>query len=270
MTQLEIAPVREGSASTDTNCDGSAPRKDSPVSAWPRARSVRGTLKWGWQDGIVSAPRSHPSTLTLHGVRLLGFADTHKIASRFGLDRGEVEETLLDFEAYGWVSWSEFAGSAGWSMTDRGRAENERRLAAELDASGARSTVVDVHSRFLPLNARFQETVTRWQVRPLPGDPMATNDHTDFRWDDRVIESLRSLGRRLIPLDTDLVDALARFGGYAERYNAAVARVLEGEYRWVDGLGVDSCHAVWMQLHEDLLASIGLDRGDERLTPWST
>jgi hypothetical protein len=215
----------------------------------------------------VSAPRSHPRTLTLHGVRLLGFADTQQIASRFGLDRGEVEENLLDFEAYGWLTRSEFAGSAGWSLTDRGRAENERRLATELDSSGASSTVVEVHSRFLPLNARFQEAVTRWQVRPLPGDPLATNDHTDFRWDDRVIESLRSLGRRLIPLDTDLVNALARFGGYAERYNAAVARVLRRENRWVDGLGIDSCHVVWMQLHEDLLASIGLDRGDERLTP---
>ena len=215
----------------------------------------------------MSAPRSHPSTLTLHGVRLLGFADTRQIASRFGLDRGEVEENLLDFEAFGWVTWSEFAGSAGWSVTDRGRAENERRLAAELDASGARSTVVEVHSRFLPLNARFQDAVTRWQIRPLPGDPMASNDHTDFRWDDRVIESLRSLGLRLIPLETDLVNALARFEGYAERYHAAVARVLGGENRWVDGLGVDSCHAVWMQLHEDLLASIGLDRGDERLPP---
>lgn len=74
------------------------------------------------------------------------------------------------------------------SVADRGRAENERRLALELDASGARSTVVEVHSRFLPLNARFQEAVTRWQVRPLPGDAMATNDHTDFRWDDRVID----------------------------------------------------------------------------------
>lgn len=125
---------------------------------------------------------------------------------------------------------------------------------------------MEVHSRFLPLNARFQEAVTRWQVRPLPGDPMATNDHTDFRWDDRVIESLRSLGRQLIPLDTDLVYALARFGGYAERYNAAVARVVRGENRWVDGLGIDSCHVVWMQLHEHLLASIGLDRGEEQLT----
>lgn len=57
------------------------------------------------------APRSHPSTLTLHGVRLLDFADTERIASRFDLDQGEVQENLFDFEAYGWVTWSEFPGA---------------------------------------------------------------------------------------------------------------------------------------------------------------
>lgn len=212
----------------------------------------------------VPGPTSHPTTLTLHAVRLLGFAEARQVASRFGLNRGEVEENLLDLEARGWVTRSAFAGSEGWSLTDRGRAENQRRLAAELDECGARPTVVEVHRRFLPLNGRFQEAVTRWQMRPLRGDPMAANDHTDFRWDERVVESLRSIGRQLVPLDAELVKALARFGGYAERYNAAVARVTRGEIRWVDGLGIDSCHMVWMQLHEDLLASLGLDRGDER------
>lgn len=212
----------------------------------------------------MPGPTSEPTTLTLRAVRLLGFAETQRIASRFSLDRDEAAEHLLDFEAHGWVTRSEFAGSAGWSLTDRGRAENERRLGEELDASGARGTVAEIHNRFLPLNGRFQEAVTRWQVRPLPGDAMAANDHTDFRWDDRVIDSLTSVGRRLVPLDAELADVLARFGGYAERYNAAVARVTRGEIRWVDGLGIDSCHMVWIQLHEDLLASLGLDRGDER------
>lgn len=211
----------------------------------------------------MPGPVSDPITLTLHAVRLLGFAETHRVASRFSLDRGDVEENLLDFEAQGWVTHTEFAGCEGWSLTDRGREENERRLAAELDEFAARSSVVEVHRRFLPLNARFQEAATRWQVRPLPGDSMAANDHTDFRWDDRVIESLRSVGGRLSSLEPELATALPRFGGYAERYNAAVARVAAGENRWVDGVGIDSAHVVWMQLHEDLLASLGLDRGEE-------
>ena len=204
--------------------------------------------------------RSDAATLALHAVRLLGFADTPRVASRFGLDRADVQEHLLDFEAYGWVRRSGFAGTEGWSLTDSGRNENERRLAAELDREGAGAVVVGVHERFGPLNARFLTAVTRWQTRPLPGSPTAANDHTDFRWDDRVIDTLASLGRRLRALESDLAGALARFEGYSARYDAALDRVMEGEHRWVDGIEVDSCHLVWMQLHEDLIASLGLDR----------
>lgn len=211
----------------------------------------------------VPGPPSHPTTLTLHAVRLLGFADSRRVAARCRLSTGDVEESLLDFQAQGWVTRSQFGGSGGWSLTDRGRIENERLLAAELDAAEARDSVVEVHSRFLPLNGRFQEAATRWQLRPLPGDPMAANDHTDFRWDDRVIAAIGSVGRRLAELEAELVDALARFAGYAERYDAALERVIRGEHRWVDGVGIDSCHAVWMQLHEDLLATLGLERGNE-------
>lgn len=211
----------------------------------------------------MSGSSSHPSILVLHAIRLLGFAATHQIAHRYGLDRRLTMEDLLDFEAHGWVTRSEFAETEGWSLTERGRAENERRLAAELDASGARSAVSGVYQRFLPLNARFQDAATRWQVRALPWDAMAANDHTDFRWDDRVIATLGAVGRKLVPLDAELAAAVPRFGGYAARYDAALARVIRGEARWVDGLGIDSCHVVWMQLHEDLLATLGLQRRDE-------
>lgn len=213
--------------------------------------------------GGVQAHLSEPVDLSLHAVRLLGFADAGAIARRFGQDSEEVQEHLLDFEAFGWVTRSEFAGSGGWSLTDAGRSENRRRLAAELDAAGARPVVVDVHARFVPLNARFLAAATRWQVRPLPGQPMASNDHTDHRWDDRVLDALGSVGRELAPLDTELANGLARLGGYAQRYQDAFVRASRGEHRWVDGLGIDSCHTVWMQLHEDLLATLGVERGLE-------
>jgi hypothetical protein len=137
-------------------------------------------------------------------------------------------------------------------------------LSEELEQGGVRQAIISVHARFLPLNAQFQDAVTRWQIRPSPGQPMATNDHTDHRWDDRVIESLQSVGRKLGPLGHELAGMLERFSGYAERYTAAAERVGRGERLWVDGLGIDSCHTVWMQLHEDLLATLGLDRSQER------
>lgn len=209
----------------------------------------------------MQAHVSEPADLSLHAVRLLGFADAGAIAGRFGQDSKVVVELLLDFEAAGWVSRSEFAGTGGWSLTEAGRSEDERRLAAELDAAAARPVVLDVHARFVPLNARFLDAATRWQVRPLPGQPMAANDHTDHRWDDRVLDDLRSVGGALAPLDAELASRLARLGGYARRYEDASLRASRGERRWVDGLGIDSCHTVWMQLHEDLLATLGFERG---------
>ncbi|MFD0890765.1 transcriptional regulator, partial [Streptosporangium algeriense] len=79
---------------------------------------------------------SSPGLLVLHAVRVTGFADTPVIAHRYGLDVTTTKELLLDAEAYGWVAHTAFAGTEGWSLTERGRAENERRLAAELARVG--------------------------------------------------------------------------------------------------------------------------------------
>ena len=66
-------------------------------------------------------------------------------------------ESLEDFEAFGWVQRSRFAGAGGWSLTDAGRAQNCAQLAAELDAAGARPVVNVALGAFEPLNARFLE-----------------------------------------------------------------------------------------------------------------
>jgi hypothetical protein len=210
------------------------------------------------------AATSTPELLTLHGVRLLGMAQASQVASRFGLDRDEVEELLLDAEAFGQVSRASFADLTGWGLTDRGRAEDDRRLAAELDEAGARDVVTEAHATFARLNARFLDATTRWQVRPTPWDRMAANDHDDWSWDERVLDDLRSLGRRLQPLGDTLAGALDRFAGYPERYAAALARVDDGERRYVDEPRIDSCHTVWFELHEDLLGTLGLERGSDR------
>jgi len=203
---------------------------------------------------------SEPTLLVLHAVRLLGFADEGRVADRFALDRGDVLECLEDFEAFGWVQRSRFAGTGGWSLTDAGRTQNCAQLAAELDSAGVQPVVVAALTAFEPLNARFLDAVTRWQIHPMPGDPLANNDHTDPRWDDRVIADLVGLRSALDQVCTPLVAALARFNGYQPRYARAADRIRRGETRWIDGLGIDSCHVVWIQLHEDLLATLGVDR----------
>jgi hypothetical protein len=39
--------------------------------------------------------------------------------------------------------------------------------------------------------------------------------------------------------------------------------VQTGHHSWVDAPDRDSLHAVWIQLHEDLLATLGIERGTD-------
>lgn len=203
---------------------------------------------------------STPDLLVLHAVRIVGFGDTATVARRFALDPAETEELLRDAEAYGWVQHAAFADLSGWSLTGRGRAQEERLLAAELAEVDGGGAVREVYRDFLPLNARLQRACTDWQLRPTHDDRLATNDHTDPGWDARVLAELAAIEHGLAPLAVRLGQVLARFEGYDARFAAARRRADAGETGWVDGTDVDSCHRVWFELHEDLVATLGIDR----------
>jgi hypothetical protein len=189
----------------------------------------------------VNVPvKSSPELLTLHAVRLKGMADDDEVAARFGLDPAAARENLLDFQAAGWVAKVDFAGTGGWTLTSAGLAENERQLAHELAVPELRSAVSDAYLEFLP-----------------------KNDHTDDEWDSRVLDELSGLSHDLQGVCRELTSRLTRFTGYDDRFSAALARVKRGEHSWVTRPRVDSCHTVWMELHEDLLATLGIRRGAE-------
>ncbi len=203
---------------------------------------------------------SSPELLTLHAARLMGWPSAQAIAARTGLDTAVVAELLEDDEARGFVRRTSYGNRSGWSLTDRGVVEDERRLADELARTAARHAVERAHERFGQLNERFLVVCTRWQIRPVAGDPLAANDHTDWRWDERVLDELRQLEVGLADVCVQLL-VLRRFDGYLARFAAARARVDGGERSWVDRPDADSCHLVWVQLHEDLLSTLGLQRG---------
>ena len=213
--------------------------------------------------GATTAHRSTTELLTLHAVRLKGMADDGEVAARFALDRSESDELLLDFEAYGWVTRVDFAGTGGWTLTAAGRREDERRLADELAAVGAAEPVHDAYRSFLPFNGRLLKACTEWQLRPTPDDALGPNDHSDIVLGPARARRAGRPGRRARRRRRGLSGRLDRFAGYDQRYGAALTRAVNGEHAWVTRPRVDSCHTVWMELHEDLLATLGIDRGDE-------
>lgn len=211
----------------------------------------------------MTGPASEVDLLVLHGMRVLGGPALGELVELYGLDYAEVSELLLDAQACGWASRLEFFGATTWSLTDAGKREDERRLQAELDRTGTRQAVTAAHAAFLPLNERHGRACTAWQLRPTWADPLAANDQTDPGWDRGVLEELAAIASEAEGVGVRLSGALARFGVHTPRYRNALGWALAGETAWVNSPEHPSCQIVWIQLHEDLLATLGIPRGSD-------
>jgi hypothetical protein len=208
----------------------------------------------------MAAP-SDPELLVLTGLRLQGFAEPDVLASRVGLPEHEVAKFLEVFEREGLVRHREGRVS-GWNLTAEGRAEGERILATELDGLGLRTSLTQAYRGFLAHNGRLLDICTQWQVRDVDG-VSKVNEHDDRVYDAAVFSELREVDAAVRPVLEELADMLERFAGYAPRLQNALDRVATGEVDWFTKPTIDSYHTVWFELHENLLATLGIERGSE-------
>lgn len=207
---------------------------------------------------------AHASTtelLVLLGLRVRGFAEPDALAAATGVPIDVVAKHLDAFEADSLVRHR--AGRvSGWTLTAAGRAEGERLLAAELDETGTRDAVERAYRTFLRHNPTLLDLCTRWQVRDS-GEGSVVNDHSDRDYDEALVTELTSLDAEIGPVCDALACALDRFASYRPRFAHALDRVRGGEVDWFTRPTIDSYHTVWFELHENLLATLGIERGSE-------
>jgi hypothetical protein len=146
----------------------------------------------------------------------------------------------------------------GWGLTGAGRAADAERIADELETTGTRPVVAKAYDGFLVLNPELLDLCGAWQLRSVEG-VVTTNDHSDPAYDARVLDRLTDLDRRAEVACADLSAAMLRFGRYRVRLTDALARASSGAVDAVTD-STASYHAVWFQLHEDLLATLGIPR----------
>jgi hypothetical protein len=196
-------------------------------------------------------------TDVLHSLRCVGFSGLARVAEATGLPESTVESELIDLAVAGLVT--RVPGDfGGWGLTDAGRAADAARVATELAAPGVRVAITKAFNDFLVLNPELLDLCTAWQLRPTRG-VTTPNDHTDAAYDTRVLDLLTDLHRRADVVCTALSLALPRFARYRTRLTHALTLARAGELTYVtDDLA--SYHTVWFQLHEDLLATLGIPR----------
>lgn len=172
-----------------------------------------------------------------------------------GLAAATVERALADL-----LRSEAIAEGAGGrlALTDEGR--SRARAAAARDGRDLAEEVRRLHAGFLPLDRRVKEAVTRWQIRSIGGVDVP-NDHRDPEHDRAVVDDLEAIVSAATALLAPLGRKRARYRRYAERLEEAATRVRAGEKGRISGLGDESIHSIWWQLHADLLAVLGRTRG---------
>ena len=198
--------------------------------------------------------RSPSLLLTLHAVRLLGFADTAPAARRFGQHPDDVECLLIDAGANGWAARSSFGGTGGWSLTVAGRTENERLLAEELEGAGGFAVVTGVLADFARVNAEVVAACSKVQL-----DWLSAGHRPNSGIDQATLQTFTQALAASKELEVRLTAVLPRFAGYADRLQAAVENAAT-DPAWLTATDRDSFHRIWFELHEDLIATLGIHR----------
>jgi hypothetical protein len=210
------------------------------------------------------AVTSDARLLVLHGLRLKGFALADVVAETTDLAEEDVRPILDALQAEGLVLYRE-GRLTGFALTPDGRREHEHLLTAELEASGHREDVTSAYKRFLELNQELLATCTRWQLREVDGASVV-NDHTDAAHDAAVVRDLAALHECVEPVVTELAEQFERYSRYGPRLAEALERVQAGEGDYFTKPIIPSYHTVWFELHEDLLATLGIERAAEEAT----
>lgn len=208
----------------------------------------------------MTAP-SDLRTLVMHGLRLKGFAEPPAVAETVGVSEADAKPALDQLVTDGLALYRD-GRLSGFTLTPEGRAEHARLLSEELDTHQVRDAVHAAYRRFLGHNGDLLAVCTAWQLREVDGTA-TINDHTDPAYDAGVIDQLAEVHGRVAPICDELAASLQRFALYGPRLGAALDRVRSGETDWFTKPMIASYHTIWFELHEDLLATLGIERGSE-------
>ena len=203
----------------------------------------------------TSSRASEPAFLTHHALRIKGFARVETLAEMIELDHESVVGHLQSMAEAEWAMFRE--ARALWQLTPQGRDAHADALVADLHGVDLIALAPHYES-FLELNGHFKQLCGDWQLRD--GE---INDHSDPSYDSIVIDRLAELDAAARPVVTAMSEVLGRLGPYVPRLESTCRAVRGGRHDLFTGVMCGSFHDVWMELHEDLILSQGIDRAAE-------
>ena len=197
-------------------------------------------------------PLAVDEALVLHTLRVRGFVTPDGFRESLGTYPADI---VADLVAAGQVRHIEKRDMYG--LLPPGK-ERQEALIDSYAGPDVQARLKAHYDRFLELNEVFKQLCTDWQVR---GDTQ--NDHTDAAYDADCIARLGQLCADSHPTIEGFAAALPRMARYAPRLDGSAAKVAAGETKLFTGVMCGSFHDVWMELHEDLIVLLRINRVEE-------
>jgi pyruvate, orthophosphate dikinase len=186
-----------------------------------------------------------------------GFGKTDALAEALGTPAEAIEAILADLVAKGQAEQLR----VGARLSAAGKVAAQEVLASERAGLDHPRLERD-YERFTPLNADFKALVTDWQMRPINGKP-TRNDHSDAAYDAAVLARLPPLHAAASALVDDIAGYAPRIGAFGRRLSSALAKIENGDHRYITAPDRDSYHTIWFELHQHLINLLGVTRQQE-------
>lgn len=207
----------------------------------------------GKGPSITLTDMSSSAFRAFHALRIKGFANAATVAEVADLPVADVEGHLAALRDAERATFNE--GRGLWRLTPAGREAHAAELLDDVAAADIGDRLRGPYHTFLSLNERLKEVCGEWQLKDGQ-----TNDHSDSDYDSSVIAQLVVLNDDTQPVLADIAAAYPRFGAYGRRLDESLQKVIDGETKMFTGVMCSSYHDVWMELHEDLILTQGIDR----------
>jgi hypothetical protein len=178
-------------------------------------------------------------------LRIMYRPKAEKLAASLDAGKAVVDAMLATLAAEGLVEHRD-GRMPGWVLTEAGTAAHTVAL-TRWRSSGSVSVVEDAYDEFIRINGQFKQLCTDYQLGCRP---------------DEVRSRLGPLDARVRALVTAASAPCPRMTSYLPRFARATERIEGGDLDALTRPLSDSYHDVWMELHQDLLVTLGRSRTD--------
>lgn len=206
-------------------------------------------LTGSWGNPVPEEPENHVAEerdefAVLHALRVRGVATVEALAAGLGLDTAAVQQVVDASVETQHVKVRE-GRLAGAMLTPAGKARHVLLRRIHFDPTSA-EPLEAVYQEFLEPNQAFKQLTTDWQLRESSG---TTREQVEAR--------LADLHAQVSDLLDRATQAFDRFGRYTQRLEQARTAFAAGMDDALARPMSDSYHDVWMEIHEDLLVTLG-------------